>query len=179
MASVIEGVSFFLRNMVADNSREQERRILNMQRQSKCEEFEQIKSRIEAFVSIDNPGIEGESVIDIPVNFRFPKNFVRQRMRYVKNDVEWRDFASGLNEHGKTVISGQIKFGPNAELAPTYHKNAITYIYVVTGQLIEKTSGKVVNPYIEVPYEIKPAQKYNLYNPGEVDCHFVIKYVMI
>lgn len=140
------------------------------------EEFCAIKNRIEAFVTFEG---DGDSGLNIPVNFEFPLNFVRQRMKYIFGDVEWRNFASGVGENGKKVISGQIKFHENSGLASTYHKNATTYLYVITGKLYEKVTGTLLTPYVEVPFEIKPNQSYHILNKFDEECNFVIKYVML
>lgn len=173
MTKVFTSIPFVLRNVLIGKSHNKVD--LEVIRQQQCSEFERIKSRIEAFVSVPSD----DSVIDTLVDFEFPVNFVRQRMKYVKGHIEWRDFASGLNEHAKTVISGQVKFEPGASLSCTYHRNAMTYLYVITGQILDKQSGRMLTPYVEVPYEIAPSQKYELHNTGEVDCNFVMKYVMI
>lgn len=127
--------------------------------------YNRVKKRVSALTA-DN----------IPIDFEFPQTFVKQKMNFVSGNVEWREFCTGISNDGKSVISGQVKMSKDSKIRELKHPNAITYVYIIVGSVVDLCSGRKLDPYTKVPFIVLPGESYHLCTEDE-ECNFVLKYV--
>lgn len=119
----------------------------------------------EAFNRVSKKVRDSNSDISMPVSFNFPESFTQQSKQISRGTFEWRQFFSSddMNIH-----SAHCRANRGSILKEHIHPDVDTYIYVVTGKLINWNGNDLKGKIIVPPENVRKPLSQTVYKSADV-----------